>query len=200
MVCRSMWTLGWAAANDGNVSMKLENGSILATPTGVSKGMVTPAMLVLIDSDGNPLEGSGTLRPSSEIKLHLRCYKEREDVGAVVHAHPPTATGFAVSHVPLDCSTMIETIISVGEVPLTPYATPSTEEVPNAVAPFLKDHNVLLMANHGALTIGKDLMSAYYRMETLEHFAKISLTAHLLGGAKPIPEERIKQLNTLLGR
>ena len=198
MVCSNMWTLGWAAANDGNVSVRLEDGSILATPTGVSKSMVTPEMLVRIGMDGSVLDSEGGSRPSSEIKLHLRCYKERHDVGAVVHAHPPTATGFAVAHIPLDCTAMIETIISIGAVPLAPYATPSTEEVPDAVAPYLREHNALLLANHGALTIGPDLMTAYYRMETLEHFAKISLTAHLLGGAKPIPQESADKLRALL--
>lgn len=193
-VCHKMWQLGWVAANDGNVSAKLPDGSILATPTGISKSFITPEKLVKIDADGKLLEANGNYRPSSEIKMHLCCYHEREDVGAVVHAHPPTATGYAVAGKSLDEYSMIETVIAVGSVPLTPYGTPSTDEVPNAIRPYLKEHDVMLLQNHGALTVGADLLTAYYRMETLELFAKISLTAHLLGGAQEIPRDKIDQL------
>lgn len=126
--------------------------------------------------------------------MHLRCYKERDDVGAVLHAHPPTATGYAVAHIPLDRYTMIETVAAIGSIPVTPYGTPSTYEVPDAIAPYLQEHDVLLLANHGALTVGADAITAYYRMETLELFAKISLTAHLLGGEKEISRENIDKL------
>lgn len=193
-VCHKMWQLGWVAANDGNVSVKLGNGTFLATPTGISKSFITPEKLVLINESGEVLEGLEGYRPSSEIKMHLRCYKEREDVGAVVHAHPPTATGFAVAHVDLDRYTMIETVIAIGSVPVTPYGTPSTDEVPDAIAPYLPEHDVLLLANHGALSVGADLTTAYYRMETLELYAKISLTAHLLGGEKEIDRDNIDRL------
>lgn len=193
-VCHKMWQLGWVAANDGNVTVKLEDGTFLATPTGVSKSFITPEMLVHIDENGNVLDGSPGFRPSSEIKMHLRCYREREDAGAVVHAHPPTATGFAVAHVDMDRYTMVETVIAIGSVPVTPYGTPSTNEIPDAIAPYLKEHDVLLLANHGALTVGADLITAYYRMETLELYAKISLTAHLLGGEKEISQENINRL------
>ncbi len=193
-VCHKMWQLGWVAANDGNVSVKLGDGTFLATPTGISKSFITPDKLVLIDENANVLEGLEGYKPSSEIKMHLRCYKEREDVGAVVHAHPPTATGFAVAGKSLDEYSMIETVIAIGSIPLTPYGTPSTNEVPESIAPFLKDHDVLLLQNHGALTVGCDLITAYYRMETLELFSKISLTAHMLGGAKEIPMPEIDKL------
>lgn len=193
-ICHKMWQLGWVAANDGNVSVKLEDGTFLATPTGISKSFITPEKLVHIDANGEVLDGPEGARPSSEIKMHLRCYKEREDVGAVVHAHPPTATGFAVAHVDMDRYTMIETVIAIGSIPVTPYGTPSTYEVPDAIAPYLKEHDVLLLANHGALTVGADLITAYYRMETLELFAKISLTAHLLGGEKEISKDNIDRL------
>ena len=123
--------------------------------------------------------------------MHMRCYTEREDVGAVVHAHPPTATGFAVACKSLDEYSMIETVITTGTIPLALYVTPSTNEVPEAIAPYLTGHEVLLLQNHGALTVGCDLITAYYRMETLELFAKISLNAHMLGGAKEIPKEQI---------
>ena len=193
-VCQKMWQLGWVAANDGNVTVKLEDGTFLATPTGISKSFITPDKLLRITADGEILEGLEGYRPSSEIKMHLRCYIERDDVGAVVHAHPPVATGFAVAGIHLDRYSMIETVVAIGSVPITPYSTPSTDEVPNAIAPYLSEHDVMLLENHGALTVGADLMTAYYRMETLELFAKISLNAHLLGGAKEISEHNINRL------
>lgn len=193
-VCHKMWQLGWVAANDGNVSVKLEDGTFLATPTGISKSFITPDKLVHIDENGNVLDAADGYRPSSEIKMHLRCYKERADVGAVLHAHPPVATGYAVAHKPLDEYSMIETVIALGSVPVTPYGTPSTYEVPDAIAPYLGEHDALLLMNHGALTVGADLLTAYYRMETLELFAKISLNAHLLGGAKEISRDNIETL------
>jgi L-fuculose-phosphate aldolase len=193
-VCRKMWQQGWVAANDGNVTVKLEDGTFLATPTGVSKSFITPDKLVRINDKGEVLEGAPGYKPSSEIKMHLRCYAERPDVGSVVHAHPPTATGFAVAGKSLDKYSMIETVIAIGSIPLTPYGTPSTNEVPESIAPYLAEHDVLLLQNHGALTVGCDLITAYYRMETLELFSKISLVAELLGGAKEIPMHEIDKL------
>ena len=193
-VCHKMWQLGWVAANDGNVSVRLEDGTFLATPTGISKSFITPEKLVLINDKGEVLDGQPGYKPSSEIKMHLRCYRERPDVDGVVHAHPPTATGYAVAGKSLDEYSMIETVIAIGSIPLTPYGTPSTDEVPEAITPYLQDHDVLLLQNHGTLTVGADLLTAYYRMETLELYAKISLNAHLLGGAKEIPMEQIDKL------
>ncbi|WP_270814108.1 class II aldolase/adducin family protein [Hungatella effluvii] len=193
-ICHKMWQLGWVAANDGNVSVKLPDGTFLATPTGMSKSFITPEKLVHIDQNGQVLDAPAGLKPSSEIKMHLRCYKEREDVGAVLHAHPPVATGYAVANKPLDEYSMIETVIALGSIPVTPYGTPSTYEVPDRIAPYLGEHDALLLQNHGALTVGADLITAYYRMETLELFAKISLNAYLLGGAKEISRENIDRL------
>ena len=193
-ICHKMWQLGWVAANDGNVSVKLPDGTFLATPTGMSKSFITPEKLVHIDQDGQVLDAPAGLKPSSEIKMHLRCYKEREDVGAVLHAHPPVATGYAVANKPLDEYSMIETVIALGSIPVTPYGTPSSYEVPDRIAPYLGEHDALLLQNHGALTVGADLITAYYRMETLELFAKISLNAYLLGGAKEISRENIDRL------
>ncbi len=193
-VCHKMWQLGWVAANDGNLSVKVGENRFLATPTGISKCYITEDKLLLIDGEANVIEGQEGYKPSSEIKMHLRCYQEREDVGSVLHAHPPTATGFAVAHVPLDSYSMIETVICVGAVPLTPYGTPSTYEVPDAIAPYLKDHDVMLLTNHGALTVGADVITAYYRMETLELQAKISLNARLLGGEVEISRPNIDRL------
>ncbi|MGG7144695.1 class II aldolase/adducin family protein [Clostridium nigeriense] len=193
-VCHKMWQLGWVAANDGNVSVKLDDGTFLVTPTGISKSFITPEKILQINSDGDIIEASEGYKPSSEIKMHLRCYTERDDVRAVVHAHPPTATGFAVAHLDLDRYTMIETVVSLGSIPITPYGTPSTSEVPDSIAPYLSEHDAVLLENHGALTVGSDLINAYYKMETLELFAKISLTAHLLGGEKEISRENIDRL------
>ena len=193
-ICHKMWQLGCVAANDGTLSVKLPDGNFLATPTGISKSFITPEKLVIINPEGEVLQAIDGYRPSSEIKMHLRCYKERDDVGAVLHAHPPTATGYAVAHIPLDRYTMIETVAAIGSIPVTPYGTPSTYEVTDAIAPYLQEHDVLLLANHGALTVGADAITAYYRMETLELFAKISLTAHLLGGEKEISRENIDKL------
>ena len=193
-VCHKMWQLGWVAANDGNVSVKMEDGTFWITPSGISKSFITPEKLIRVNEAMEKLEGAEGLVPSSEIKMHMRCYQEREDVGAVVHAHPPTATGYAVANKPLDEYSMIETVIAIGSVPVTPFGTPSTYEVPEAIAPYLAQHDVLLLQNHGALTVGCDLITAYYRMETLELFAKISLNAHLLGGAQEIPRNKIDQL------
>ncbi len=193
-VCHKMWQLGWVAANDGNVSVRLPDGTFLATPTGISKSFITPEKLVRINENGEVLEGLEGYRPSSEIKMHLRCYRERPDIGGVVHAHPPTATGYAVANKPLDDYSMIETVIAIGSVPVTPYGTPSTDEVPEAITPYLQEHDVMLLQNHGALTVGADVLTAYYRVETLELFAKISLTAHLLGGAQELSRANIDRL------
>jgi len=193
-ICHRVWQKGWVAANDGNISAKLPNGTFLATPTGVSKLTITPEMLINIDENGNVLDGNKKLKPSSEIKMHLRCYKDRADINAVVHAHPPVATGFAVAGVPLDNYSIPETIIVLGSIPITPYGTPSTDEVPDNIAPYIQEHDVVLLQNHGALALGSDLMTAYYRMETLELFAQISLNAHILGGTKELPEKDVLQL------
>lgn len=196
-VCHKMWLLGWVAANDGNVTVKLADGTYFATPAGISKSFITPEKLIHLNGEGEVLEALEGYGPSSELKMHMGCYKEREDVGAVVHAHPPTATGFAVAHLDMDRYTMIEAVLSLGSVPVTPYATPSTQEVPDAIAPFLQEHDALLLENHGALTVGADLLTAFYRMETLELYAKISLTAHLLGGEKEIERKNVDRLISL---
>ena len=192
-VCHKMWQLGWVAANDGNVSVRLDDGTFLATPTGMSKSFITPDKLLRIDASGNILEGAEGLRPSSEIKMHMRCYEKRDDVRAVVHAHPPTATGFAVAHRPMDMYNMIEDVAAIGAVPLTPYGTPSTTEVPDAIEPYLNEHDVMLLENHGALTVGSDVITAYYRMETLELVAKSTFHGRMLLLTKGIEEKEISR-------
>ncbi|MCD7872444.1 MAG: class II aldolase/adducin family protein [Clostridiales bacterium] len=198
-VCHKMWQLGWVAANDGNVSVKLDDGNIIATPTGISKSFITPEKLVLLDSKGNILEANDGYRPSSEIKMHLKCYEKREDVFGVIHAHPPGATDFAVAHKAMDMYNMIEDVAVIGSVPLTPYGTPSTVEVPNAIEPYLEEHDVMLLKNHGALAVGSDVMTAFYRMESLELWAKITINAVILGGSRDISRDNIKKLIDLRG-
>lgn len=196
-ICYKMWQLGWVAANDGNVSVKLGDDRFLATPTGMSKAFITPEKLLLINGRGEIVEAQEGLRPSSEIKMHLRCYAERPDVGAVIHAHPPGATGFAVAHKPMDMYNMIEDVAAIGSVPLTPYGTPSTYEVPEAIAPYLAEHDVMLLENHGALAVGDDPITAFYRMESLELWAKITINAVILGGSHDISRENIDKLIAL---
>ena len=194
-VCHKMWQQGWVAANDGNVSVKLDDGTFLCTPTGVSKSFITEDMILRVDQELNVLEGG--MKPSSEMKMHLRCYEKRADVNAVVHAHPPAATGFAVAHRPMDMYNMIEDVAAIGAVPLTPYGTPSTTEVPDAIEPYLNDHDVMLLENHGALTVGSDVITAYYRMESLELWAKITINAIILGGSYDIDRKNIDKLINL---
>lgn len=189
---RRIWLRGYVAANDGNISVRIGPDEFLSTPTGVSKGFMTPEMIIKINGAGEVL--SGDLKPSSEIKMHLRVYLERPDVTGVVHAHPPISTAFAVAGIPLNKKFLPEVIVTLGEIPLTEYATPSTDEVPEAVAELVKDHDALLLANHGALTLGSDVFNAYYKLETMEHYANISLAAKQLGGEWELPPERIAQL------
>lgn len=198
-VCHKMWQLGWVAANDGNVSAKIDEDTFLATPTGMSKSFITPEKLIKINKKGEVIEAAEGLRPSSEIKMHLRCYEKRDDVFSVIHAHPPGATGFAVAHKSMDMYNMIEDVAVLGSVPLTPYGTPSTIEVPNAIEPFLEEHDVMLLENHGALAVGSDVITAFYRMESLELWAKITINAIILGGSHDISKENIDKLIALRG-
>lgn len=196
-VCHKMWQLGWVAANDGNVSVRLDDGTYLATPTGMSKSFITPDKLLRIDVAGNVLEGSEGLRPSSEIKMHLRCYEKREDVRAVVHAHPPAAHRIcrgtsSDGHVQHDRGCGGHRCGSTDTVWHT-----STTEVPDAIEPYLQEHDVMLLENHGALTVGSDVITAYYRMESLELWAKITINAILLGGSYDIDRKNIDKLINL---
>jgi L-fuculose-phosphate aldolase len=185
---KRLYKKGFVAANDGNVSVRLDGGRILITPSGVCKGDMDPGMMVVVDGDGKVL--SGRLRPSSEMKMHLAVYRIRDDVRAIVHAHPPKATAFAVAGLPLDKLTLPEVVFSLGRVAFSEYGTPSTKQVPEAVVRVIGDAGAVLLANHGALTVGAGVMDAYFRMETLEHFAAITLYARLLGGERELsPKE-----------
>lgn len=168
---KRMYDRNFVAANDGNISVKVSSNAIWCTPTGVSKGFMTPDMLVKLDLNGKVL--SGKYKPSSEVKMHLRVYKENPEANAVVHAHPLVATSFAIAGINLDKAVLPEAVVLLGNVPVAPYATPGSQEVPDSIAPYCKDYNAVLLANHGALTWGGDLIEAYHRMESLEHYATI---------------------------
>ena len=191
-VGRRIYNSGFVAANDGNISIRVNDNMILTTPTGVSKGFMTPDMIVTCDMDGKVLDGSW--RPSSELKMHLAVYRAREDIRSVVHAHPPYATAFAVAGFALEKPIMPEVVINLGWVPLTQYGTPSTDEIPNAILPYLPCHDAFLLQSHGALTVGTDPYNALFKMETLEMGAKISLLARLLGGEQEISPKNVDRL------
>ncbi len=191
---RRLWQRGYVASNDGNISVRLEDKTLLTTPTGVSKGFMTEDMILHLDMDGNVLDVSQKYLPSSEVKMHIAVYKERDDVHAVVHAHPPHATALAVAGIPLDKHILPEAVLTLGVVEIAPYGTPSTMEMPESVRPYIQRSDGVLLANHGALTLGVDLMTAYYRMETLEHTASIFHKAMLLGRVQEIPPSEVKRL------
>jgi len=194
---RRMYARGYTASNDGNISVRLGPDRLLMTPKSVCKGFMTPDMMCVTDLSGKKV--SGDRDPSSEALMHLEVYRQRPDVNAVVHAHPPTATGFAVAGIPLDRAVLAEVLTTLGSIPLAEYATPSTAELPEAVRKYIKAHDGMLLANHGALTVGTDLYSAYYKMETIEHFARISLVARMLGRENLISRDEVMRLQELRG-
>src|SRR5437870_6703614 len=189
---RRMYARGYTASNDGKISVRLGGDSLLMTSKSVCKGFMSPDMMCVTDLDGRKLQGDRD--PSSEMLMHLEVYRQRPDVQAVVHAHPPIATGFAVAGLPLDRAVLAEVLTTLGSIPIAEYATPSTRELPEAVRKYIKAHDGRLIANHGALTVGPDLFAAYYKMETIEHFAKISLVARMLGRENLISREEVLPL------
>ena len=188
-----MYVRGFVAANDGNISVRTGRNEVWATPTGVSKGYMKKKMLVKVDLDGNVLEG--TYKPSSELKMHLRAYRENEALRSVCHAHPPICTSFAVAGIPLDSPILAEAVITLGDVPIAPYAELGTEAVPEVIAPYCHTHNGVLLANHGAVTWAEEPYAAYYRLESMEYYAKILLiTDKLLGRQQQLSDEQIERL------
>lgn len=194
-VGRRIWIRGFVAANDGNISARVADDEILCTPTGVSKGFMEPAMIATVDAGGQ--QRRGEWKVSSEVLVHLMAYRKRPDVYAVVHAHPPTATGFAVAGISLDQCVLPEVLITLDGVPLAPYGLPSSPELASAMEPYIEKANVVLMANHGVIAMGRNVMEAYYRMETVEHFAKVLLTAIQLGHVNLLGQERVDELAKL---
>jgi L-fuculose-phosphate aldolase len=211
-ICHRLYANRFVTATDGNVSVRLENGNILTTRTGINKGMVTPEDLVELNLDGNVFtqheisntksqiqssESSIIHRPSTEIGMHIYIYTQRPDVNAVVHAHPPYATGFATARQPLNECLFPEVIVGLGAIPLADYATPSTEEVSKSLEPYVLKADAILLANHGVVTYGKDLLDAYFKMEKVEHAAHITFIARMLGGERPLSPEDIEKLRAI---
>ena len=191
---RRIYDRGMVAANDGNISVKLNENEFLCTPTGVSKGFMTPEYICKVDKDGNVLQANGDFKPSSEIKMHMRVYKERPDVNSVVHAHPMYATGFAIAGIPLTQPIMPEAVIALGCVPIAEYGTPSTEEIPDAVSKYLPHYDAVLLENHGALTYSDSLLNAYHKMESVEFYAQLLFISTQLGGPQELSNEQVQGL------
>jgi L-fuculose-phosphate aldolase len=170
---------GYVASTDGNISLRLDPRRILTSPTGVSKGMMSADDLVITDLEGRKL--SGRRNPSSELAMHLLIYRRRPDINAVCHAHPPVATGYAAAGIPLNKAILAELVLSLGSIPVAQYGTPGTPELTDAIEPLVQSYDAILMANHGVVTYGQDLLSGFFRMETAEHFARVALVTQLLG-------------------
>lgn len=186
-----LYERSYVVSSDGNVSVRLEDGRILATPTQTNKGRMTQDSLALTDIEGKPLSDR---RASSELAMHLLIYRERPEINAVCHAHPPHGSAFAVAGLAIDEPILSEVILTLGCVPLAAYGTPSTDELTQAMLPLIKHHNALLMANHGAVAYGADVWQAFDRLETLEHTAKIAILARTLGGARDLSPDAIEKL------
>ncbi len=189
-----VYNRGMVAANDGNFSVKLNDHEFFCTPTGVSKGFMTPEYICRVDDEGNVLETNDGFKPSSEVKMHMRVYRERPDVKAVVHAHPMYATTFAIAGIPLMEPIMPEAVIALGGVPLARYGTPSTVEVPDSIMPYLQKYDAVLLENHGALTYSDTLLNAYHKMESLEFYARLMYQAKMIGGPQILDEKRVEEL------
>ncbi len=191
---RRMYARGMVAANDGNLSVRLSDGNILTTPTGVSKGFMSPETMAIVDRESRVLGGG---KPSTEILMHLFIYRERPEVRAVVHAHPIHATGFAMAGLALENCVAAEIIATLGSIPLANYGTPSTPELGESLRPHIHRADAILLANHGVVTMGADLGEAYFRLERVEHYAQIVAVARQLGGEKSLPRGEVEKLFAL---
>jgi L-fuculose-phosphate aldolase len=189
---RWLYERGYIVACEGNLSVRLDDNRVLTTPTCMNKGMLAPNDLVVIDLEGRQL--SGERKASSELAMHLLFYRMRPDVQAICHAHPPTATGFAVAGRALDQALLPEVIVGLGQIPLVKYGTPGTPELSASLEPYVPHYDALLLANHGAVTCGPDLLQAFYRMETIEHFAKITLAAEMAGNPTLLSSREVAKL------
>ncbi len=191
---KRVYNRGMVAANDGNFSVKLNDNEFLCTPTGVSKGFMTPEYICKVDAEGNLLQANKGFRPSSEIKMHMRVYKERPDVNSVVHAHPLYATTFAICGKALTEAIMPEAVIALGLVPVAKYGTPSTMEIPDAVSEYLQMVDAVLLENHGALAYSDTLLNAYHKMESLEFYARLLYQSHMIGTPQEFTKEQMDKL------
>ena len=192
-----IYNKGMVAANDGNISVKISENEFLCTPTGVSKGFMTPEFICKVDRNGKVIQANKGFKPSSEIKMHMRVYKERPDVNSVVHAHPMYATSFAIAGIPLTEPIMPEAVIALGCVPIAEYGTPSTEEIPDAVSKYVQHYDAVRLENHGALSYSDSLINAYYKMESLEFYAQLLYQSRLLGGPKRLSDAQVQRLYEL---
>lgn len=191
---RKLWERGMVSANDGNLSLRCDKDRYLITPAGVSKGAMTPDMMILVNGAGEPLDEGCPWEPSSELGLHLMCYDSRPGVGGVCHTHAPAATAFACCRRPLEADCLSEAVMSHGAVPCAPYGKTGTPALVKAAAPYVATHDAVLLANHGVLTLGRTLEEAYATMERVEHTAKISLYLAQLGGGVPLSAEEKQEL------
>lgn len=189
---RMLHQRGFVAACDGNLSVRLPGDRILVTPTGVSKGGMRPADMVIVDLEGERVAGRRNV--TSEIGMHLLVYRMRPDIQAICHAHPPTATGFAAAGIPLTEPLVCEVVMGLGCIPLARYGTPGTSELAQTLEPYVPCYDAILMSNHGVVAYGDTLEHAYMKMETVEHFAQIALVTHLLGRQQPLKEVEIEKL------
>lgn len=191
-VCRLSYTRGYICGTEGNFSIRLTENVVLTTPSGICKGRITLDDLVLTELSGTLIEGNR--RPSTELKMHLIAYELRPEIRAVAHAHPTTAVGFSVAGVSLSQCVLPEVVCALGHIPIAPYATPSTDEIPASISPFIEKHDAIVLDHHGALTLGTDIWDAFYKLETLEHFAQTLLVAHQLGGPRPLRSSQVRKL------
>lgn len=191
-ICHKVYDKGFVSAYDGNISVYTESNTILATRSGISKGNVTQKDIIEINSEGKIISGEGKI--TTEIKIHLFAYARRQNVNAVVHCHPVFATAFAAAGEALDKHVFPEVILTLGKVPLCKYATPSTDDLPKSMEKYIDYSWAFLLQNHGAVTLGKDLDDAYFKMEKLEHSAKTIFISRILGGEKEISSEKVKEL------
>ena len=183
---------GFVASNDGNISIRLDDSKFLITASGKSKGYLTYDDILLCDMQGNILEGNG--RASSEIRMHIMVYQERNDVNGIFHAHPVYGTTLAVAGIALDEPILVEVIVSIGKIPLVEYGTPGTDSLPNSIKKYVHNYEAFLLEKHGVLTLGRDVETAYFRMETLEHFAKIFFNLKQLGSYQVMDREEVEKL------
>mgnify|MGYP002522487212 FL=1 len=191
---KRIYNQGMVAANDGNISVRIGENEFLCTPTGVSKGFMTPEYICKVDAKGQVIQANPGFKPSSEIKMHMRVYAQRPDVMSVVHAHPVYATSFAIAGIPLTQPIMPEAVIALGCVPIAAYGTPSTEEIPDAVEKYLQSFDAVLLENHGALTYSDSLLNAYHKMESVEFYAKLLFFSRQLGGPKELTPQQVERL------
>ncbi|HEX5423029.1 MAG TPA: class II aldolase/adducin family protein [Candidatus Acidoferrales bacterium] len=191
-VGRWIYDRGYVAGTDGNISVRLDARRILTSPTCLNKGMMTPGDMVIIDYDGAKL--SGDRKPSSEMGMHLLIYRRRPDVNAICHAHPPTATGYAAAGIPLNRAMLAELVATLGCVPLASYGTPGTPELAAAIEPLVANHDAMLLANHGVVAYGQDLLTAFFRMDTVEHSARIGLVSRMLGKQVLLSQDEVGKL------